>query len=211
MKPTKDTYTELDRAYGYFNKALFASQLPGCLITMARHKKAYGYFWGGTWTDANQTAVTDEIALNPDHLRDRSTAESLSTLVHEMCHLKQHHFGKPSRSGYHNKEWALMMEEVGLIPSSTGEPGGKKTGQKVSHYIEPRGPFDVICGAFIESGFEIPWIALTGGDEELRKKKAASKTKYTCSACGVNAWAKPDTALICGECEEVMEPEIAEL
>jgi hypothetical protein len=37
---------------------------------------------------------------------------------------------------------------------------------------------------------------------EERKKKAASKTKYTCEACGTNAWAKPDTALICGTCYE---------
>ena len=28
----------------------------------------------------------------------------------------------------------------------------------------------------------------------------ASKTKYTCPNCGLNAWAKPDAALICGGC-----------
>jgi hypothetical protein len=33
-------------------------------------------------------------------------ARSLSTLVHEMAHLQQNHFGKSSRTGYHNKEWA---------------------------------------------------------------------------------------------------------
>jgi hypothetical protein len=33
------------------------------------------------------------------------------------------------------------MERVGLMPSSTGEPGGKRTGQKVSHYILADGPF----------------------------------------------------------------------
>ena len=29
-----------------------------------------------------------------------------------------------------------MMRAVGLIPSHTGEPGGREVGQKVSHYIE---------------------------------------------------------------------------
>ena len=34
------------------------------------------------------------------------------------------------------------MVEVGLIPSDTGEPGGKPTGQKkMSHYIDPTGKF----------------------------------------------------------------------
>ena len=119
ITPTAETYTEFDRAYAYFNKELFAGVLPACVITMQRHKKAYGHFWGNTWTDAKGEAVTDEIAMNPDAFRGRSTAETLSTLVHEMCHLQQHHFGKPSRNGYHNKEWAQMMDAVGLIPSDT--------------------------------------------------------------------------------------------
>ena len=29
------------------------------------------------------------------------------------------------------------MREIGLVPSSTGAPGGKATGQRVSHYIVP--------------------------------------------------------------------------
>jgi hypothetical protein len=39
-----------------------------------------------------------------------------------MVHLWQHHHGKPSRTGYHNKEWATMMKAVGLIPSDTAAP-----------------------------------------------------------------------------------------
>jgi hypothetical protein len=35
--------------------------------------------------------------------------DSLSTLFHEKAHLWQHHFGNPSRTGYHNKEWAACM------------------------------------------------------------------------------------------------------
>jgi hypothetical protein len=54
------------------------------------------------------------------------------------------------------------------------------------------------------------YVELWGeGDAEKRKKKTASKTKYTCPACSVNAWAKPQTALICGDCQEVMEADEA--
>ena len=46
------------------------------------------------------------------------------------------------------------------------------------------------------------------GDQEAtkaRRKKAASKTKYTCPVCEQNAWAKPDAHLACGDCDESME------
>ena len=33
------------------------------------------------------------------------------------------------------------MKEIGLQPSTTGEPGGKETGQSVTHYILPGGPY----------------------------------------------------------------------
>ena len=50
-------------------------------------------------------------------------------------------FGKPSRGGYHNKEWAEKMKEVGLIPSNTGLPGGKQTGQRMTHFFTKNGAF----------------------------------------------------------------------
>ena len=54
---------------------------------------------------------------------------------------------------------------------------------------------------------------LNGGE---RKKKAASKTKYTCPTCGANTWAKPETKLICGVCYQddrgevtLLQPEVS--
>lgn len=37
----------------------------------------------------------------------------LSTLVQEMVHLWQHHFGKPGRRRYLNKQWADKMDSLG--------------------------------------------------------------------------------------------------
>lgn len=206
MKPTRDTYTELERAYDHFNRALFGNALPPCVITLQRKRGAFGYFWGNTWSETKGASLTDEIALNPDSFQTRSVEAVLSTLVHEMCHLQQHHDGKPSRSGYHNKEWARMMEAVGLIPSDTGAAGGKKTGQRVTHYIEAGGVYEAACAALVAEGFSIPWQARTR-DEATARKKRASKTKYACPSCAVNAWAKPDTRLICGDCAEPMAAE----
>lgn len=204
--PTHRTYNGLNQAYEFFNQMLFSGTLPHCLITMQRKQGAYGYFAGGRFGEKNGTGKADEIALNPSHFRDRTTEQVLSTLVHEMAHLWQHHHGKAPRTCYHDKQWAAKMKEIGLMPSSTGAPGGKETGQRVSHYIIQGGPFDTTCGQLMNQGFELPYIELWG-DEGKRKKKAASKTKYTCPSCGMNAWGKPDIHLVCGDCEERLEPE----
>jgi predicted SprT family Zn-dependent metalloprotease len=206
--PTTITYKSLDDAFAFFNRKLFAGRLPACLITMQRSKSAYGYFAGGRFGSKDGKLVTDEIALNPSHFQERSTEQSLSTLVHEMTHLEQHHFGKPSRAGYHNKEWARMMRAVGLIPSDTGEPGGKEVGQRVSHHIEAGGRFEHACAELVGKGFSPLYVELwSEGGEKTRKKKAASKTRYTCPECQANAWAKPDMHLVCGACDERMEAE----
>jgi hypothetical protein len=208
VNPTERTYKTLDDAYRFFNERLFGGKLPGCLITMQRSKKAYGYFAGGRFGSGDGKEITDEIALNPSHFRERTTEQSLSTLVHEMAHLQQHHFGKPSRTSYHNKEWAQMMRAVGLIPSDTGAPGGKETGQKVSHYIEPGGRFAHVCAELMKGGFNALYIELWNeGDAAKRKKKSASKTRYTCPDCDMNAWAKPGANLVCGDCDVRMEAE----
>src|ERR1700733_139836 len=195
--PTQQTYKTLDDAYRFFNKRLFGGKLPPCLITMQRSKKSYGYFAGGRFGSKDGREITDEIALNPSHFRERTSEQSLSTLVHEMAHLQQHHFGKPSRVSYHNKEWAQMMRAVGLIPSDTGAPGGKEVGQKVSHFIEPGGRFELACAELMRGGFNALYVELwSDADAAKRKKKSASKTRYTCPSCQMNAWAKPDVNLV---------------
>jgi predicted SprT family Zn-dependent metalloprotease len=204
------TYTSLDAAYAHFNRELFSGQLPPCLITMQRHKGAYGYFSGDRFASlADAGEVTDEIALNPAHFASRTPTDILSTLVHEMAHLWQHHFGKPGRRGYHNGEWAAKMREIGLTPvaiGGTGQPNGKDTGEKVTHTIAEAGRFAKACAAFLATGAVILYHD-RAGQGEARKKKAASKTRYTCPDCQANAWAKPDTHLVCGDCSEKMQAE----
>ncbi len=100
------------------------------------------------------------------------------------------------------------MQGVGLVPSDTGAPGGKEVGQKVSHYIEAGGRFDQSCAALMRKGFQLPYVERwTEGGEKTKKKKAASKTRYTCQDCGLNAWAKPGVLIACVECEKPLEAE----
>ena len=206
LNPTKETYTELQKAYDYFNRALFKNMLPQCLITLQRKGRTHGYFSLQRFQHTSRKEIlVDEIAMNPDHFKKQPLAKVLSTLVHEMVHVQQAYFGTPSRQGYHNKQWASMMDAVGLVPSSTGETGGERTGQHLSHYIAPDGKFDVACKAFLASGFKLSWADKFGDDKTILT--TVGRIKYTCESCGLNAWAKQNIVLICGECKITLAPE----
>lgn len=200
--PTRTTYGDLTDAYDFLNVRLFEARLPLCLITMQRRAKSnYGHFCGERFGTRDGREVTDEISLNPRHLRNRAVDEILSTLAHEMVHLEQHHFGKASRSGYHNKEWGSLMQRIGLEPSSTGKPGGRRTGQQMSHYVASGGRFEDVCRELLATGFTIHYGDQLPGED---RSPPESKVKYTCPQCGANAWGKPALSLICGDCAEPM-------
>jgi hypothetical protein len=156
-RPTPATYNQLQMAYDWFNVQLFGHALPNCLITLQRKSNAMGYYSPDRWTNA-KGETTDEIALNPAYFANHSLKELLQTLVHEMCHQWQQHFGKPSRNGYHNKQWADKMESIGLMPSSTGEPGGARIGQHMGDYSITEGQFELQSHRLANNAFELPWV-----------------------------------------------------
>lgn len=131
---------------------------------------------------------------------ERTDEEILSTLVHEQAHLWQCHFGTPSRAGYHNREWANKMEALGLMPSDTGAAGGKRTGQRMTHYIILGGRFDTATRELLDSGFKLNWES----NKRAALANGISKLKFTCPACKQNAWAKPGARLLCGRCAVAM-------
>lgn len=197
--PTAETYATLNDAYDFFNRELFEGKLPGCLITMQRKSKARGYFCPQRFEARKEEShYVHEIALNPNCFRDRTDEDIISTLVHEMVHLWQQEFGKPSRGNYHNGEWADKMEDIGLIPSNTEEEGGARTGSAMSHYIDKAGRFYRLVGAFLDGKKMIYYQ-----DRLVNKPKSKSKNKvkYTCPECGLNAWGKENIRILCGNDE----------
>ena len=196
---TKRNYERLAVAYGWFNQHLFGGELPTCLITFQRASRARGYYWHDAVKRRRGKRRTPEIALNPDAFPGRSDGEVMSTLVHEMCHLWQGHFGTPGRRGYHNKEWAAKMEQVGLRPSNTGRPGGKKTGERMTHYVTRRGRFEAAWGELYQTGFRIEW------ETDHRPTSERNKVRYSCPRCETNVWGKPglDGKLFCFDCEQL--------
>lgn len=258
-KPAIQAYSELQQAYDYFNETLFDNLLPDMLITLQRGKNTFGYFAPDRFTGESNLS---ELAMNPDYFGGRSLADTLSTLAHEMVHVWQYHTPgvKKCRGGYHDRVWGNKMELVGLMPSNTGQPGGRKTGQQMTHYIIRGGRFQTAVYYLLKNGFSISWydkwsngitalskvnsdilddwLRVTGKDEKelinkltqtVSKRNALSpddtdltepeppvdvkppvkgtgtRTKFTCSGCGLNAWAKPSAHLVCGECGVELE------
>ena len=212
LKPTRETYDPLQQAYENLNRALFEGELPNCLITLQRSKKSYGYFCGDRFGRADGT-LTDEIALNPTHFRDRPQEDVLATLAHEMVHLWQHHFGKPGRGRYHNKEWAEKMRSIGLQPTSTGKDDGAETGDVMGHIIVADGPFDRTVRKLLARGLIVLWIeqpekhpAPDDDDEDAKAdSKSGKRVRYICPHGDMKAWAKHGAKLVCGEHMVAME------
>ena len=155
--PTREFYDILRMAFGHFNKELFDGRLPNCLITVQRERNTMGYFSPDRWGNSSGEKA-HEIAINPAYFANHKVIEIFQTLVHEQCHMWQHIYGKASRSGYHNKEWAEKMSSIGLISSHNGEPDGKTTGQLMSDYPAPDGEFIKSCKRLIADGYKLNWV-----------------------------------------------------
>jgi len=147
---------QLQYAYSFYNRELFNNQLPRCIVSFINRERVMGCFIAKKYVNDNNE-FRHEIAMNTAYFSLRNPIETLSTLVHEMCHVKIHVDGKEGRPGYHNMPWAYLMEAVGLMPSHTGVMGGKKIGYKVTHYIIANGLFERKTSELMQKEAMITW------------------------------------------------------
>jgi predicted SprT family Zn-dependent metalloprotease len=225
---TTQQFKSLDDIYNFYNEKLFNNELPQCIINLSRKGNSYGFFAPRRWKNEKQGNIVHEISINPDHM-NRADIEWHSTLVHEMCHLWQFEFGKSEFRAYHDKEFANKMEEIGLITSNTGQEGGKRTGQRMTHYIKPDANFEntfldlILDDSYKKREFYKPnlYFIVTkkkGSDKDTDKDKeedtdnpktkvkTKNKIKYSCS-CNFNIWGKPDLSVKCNSCDEDFKPQ----
>ena len=114
------------------------------------------------------------------------------------------------------------MESVGLIPSDTGKPEGKKTGQKMTHYIEEGGRYEKafnrmpkkhlltftslegdIMKALIEGSPSAKGESGSSSRKSKLRPPSRKKTKYTCPSCKSNVWGKPSLNIQCLDCGDI--------
>jgi hypothetical protein len=120
-----------------------------------------------------------------------------------MCHQWQHDLGKKFlRSTYHDTEWAGKMVQVGLIPSDTGEPGGRPTGQRMSHYIDRHGRF-MEAVRRMPREVVLPWRSIGPKELDKPKKPRAKKQVFICPGCRTRIWCEEaDLSASCDDCGE---------
>jgi hypothetical protein len=121
------------------------------------------------------------------------------------------------------------MESIGLMPSSTGKPGGARTGQHMADYAIEGGPFETVAAELIAGPFSLAWydraaelmaeasagvaVSMLVAPADVPALQAAIKAKkskvaYGCShkGCKAKAWGKPELHILCGEHGERMTP-----
>jgi len=220
---TTRQFQTLDELYEYYNERIYGKELPQCMINLNRKPHCLGYFVANLWKEnagRSDAQKVHEISLNPDYIMEK-TIEWHSTLLHEMTHLWQKEYGTPSRKTYHNKEWAAKMESIGLMPSDTGKPGGKRTGQKMSDYVIPGGKFEKVYNRIVPEELEalrlkyLPTASLNkkktdGGEDDGTDDGSGSvgtqtRTKYSCK-CGNNVWGRRGLNIRCMDCEGEYNP-----
>jgi hypothetical protein len=159
-RPSQLAYAQLQQAYDFFNRELFEGKLPHVMIVQLRRPGSCGYWAKDRWVADGKDGVklrAGELGMNPEHIKRDPISDVLSAVVHEQCHVWQTYFGTAPKGGYHNAEWGAQMELVGLIPSNTGKPGGKKTGPHMSDYIIEGGPFEAALAKLLATGFALTW------------------------------------------------------
>lgn len=227
--PTVEFYSLFQFIYEDLNKNLFNGKLPDCMFVITRKKGTFGYYIPQRWV--NEDFKSDELAINPQYFARYPLIEMLQTIAHEMCHVWQYHLGKPTRTGYHNKEFASKMENIGLMASDTGLPGGKMTGQKMGDYPIKDGIFLKVVNELayktemknlwvdtyslpyqkleaLQNIFkDIDQILLRPNNAETIEVKSTpsnqrkAKIKYTCPNCRINLWGKGGLNVLCGKCD----------
>lgn len=209
LTPTAEQFRSFQALFDHFNRSLFGGELAPCLLNFSRKAHCAGFFAPSRWqrSGGQGSAGVHEISINPSTLKTQAPISVCQTLVHEMAHQWQHDHGSPSRRGYHDRQWADKMESIGLIPSSTGKPGGRKVGQRMCDYPEPGGRFELSFKR-IEPAMLLPFVSeepCEQRDPSGPKQKDPSKTKYTCPMCGANVWGKPGLEIACLTCDAAFD------
>jgi hypothetical protein len=69
------------------------------------------------------------------------------------------------------------MKEIGLQPTATGEPGGKETGQHVTHYIIPGGLYARAFAKLKAKGFQLHWQSAPEGKQAKERRPAKRNSR----------------------------------
>ena len=188
------------------NKNFFEDKLPQVTITIQRDNKT-GHATHG-WMSCAEVWHKGEAQfyeLNMTaHSLSRPIEESISTLIHEMCHLyaNVNDIKDVARVGqYHNGKFKEIAESHGLKCDAEKDP---KIGW--SHTVPTEDTIEWINSFDHKQDDEILTMFR---DRDQSMKKTAKKTtyKYVCPVCGAIVRTTKELHIICGDCECAFEME----
>ena len=131
----------------------------------------------------NAFGIDDEVVISLCHL-DRSLAEILRTLLHEMLHQWQHHHGHPSKNAHHNDEFRAKAMALGIPTNKRGHSLGVVAGSPFDQLVQEMGIETV-------TGIKVPGSKPTGPGSKLKKwscgctnVRCAVELHALCHRCG---------------------------
>lgn len=184
----KPAIHELERAYLFFNQALFAGALDSNVVLTIQsrgRKNALGWHWAEKWKNGKADALA-EINLSAESLK---TGDPYQVLIHEMAHHLNHQNGvrDVSDGHYHNLHFKKAAETAGLQVVKSGRAGfgvtalGELAKEKLLQFKPERTAFEI--------------LRIQGPAPQTTKLK-----KWACS-CGVNVRvARADFDATCNRC-----------
>lgn len=210
MKPSIEMSEAYLKAFDWLNDRLFDGTLSRPMLCISRNSSIIGgYFSDGKWHN-EQGVKVHEIAINSNHMDGEDIVKLMHILVHEMVHQWQYEFGKPTRSGYHNKQW--IEKAVGLGLNGVNDKGEKnKPGQAVKTDLRSGGLAESAIADLPEDAI-FPWMTVNLESPDPPKpgapaqppveKRSGKRNKYTCPVCGLNVWAKSGANIACLDCDK---------
>ena len=141
----------------------------------------------------NGFGLGHEITLNARHL-DRSFADQLRTLLHELLHEWQSLYGKSGRRNYHNRQFRQKCRLYGLIVDARGYNLGVAPGR-----------FTILLA---QNGVDLTALRVPGNEDEhpvaLAIRRGDSKLKkWSCGCTNVRCAVK--LAARCERCGNVFQ------
>jgi hypothetical protein len=194
----------LMQAFNAINSYFYGSELEKPIITVKEGKKKNAYGWIETsknWIQGKTERY--EINISCDYIGERTVAETISTLMHEMAHLYniQHEIKDTSRAGiYHNTKFKETAEAHGLDISYNEHIGWSLTRLKPT------------TKEWVEENINIKGFSVYKLTKEKINKGTAkpkqSMRKLVCPSCGlIVRVTKPNVKLLCVECNEELKEE----
>ena len=194
----------LMQAFNAINSHFYKGELEKPIITVKEGKKKNAYGWIETsknWIQGKTERY--EINISCDYIGERTVAETIATLMHEMAHLYniQNEIKDTSRAGiYHNTKFKETAEAHGLQISYNEHIGWSLT------RLTPEAEKWVDENINIK-GFSVYKLTKEKINKGTAKPKQSMR-KLVCPSCGlIVRVTKPNVKLLCVECNEELKEE----